>query len=330
MSYISGLIETDGDFYINLSKQGNFLCEVRISQKDINFLNECQNFLNIFKVYSTIYKQKTKLSSRASQLRIRAPKQVLNLCNLLQRYCKITFCSQKLRDLFIIKTCLKNNKSLNLAEKIDLIMSMHKINANQNDILKYSKKVLRKDHEKRLGLKKDQSKNAALKLLQKIDLDYENHKKYINNSFISNSKIFDDMWFVGLLDGDGYFGLRIRYYKNSINFYPVFSIPMENEAELTIDTFQFKFNKIGTKRAKKNVIELVISGNILNKVLNFYNINQPINKIKKAQLTLINEYLNFKQNHQLNNINITYYLIRKCYEVNKLGKGKNKLKYSLE
>ena len=41
-------------------------------------------------------------------------------------------------------------------------------------------------------------------------------------------------------------------------------------------------------------------------------------------------YLNLKKNNQLNNINTTYYLIRKCYEVNMLGKGKNKLKYSLE
>ena len=269
-SYISGLIETDGDFYISLSKQGNFLCEIRINQKDIHFLKECQTFLSLFKVYSTIYKQNTELSNRASQLRIRAPKQVLNLCNLLQKYCKIPFCSQKVRDFFIIKKCLKNNKNLSLAEKIDLIMSMHKTNANQNDLLKYSKKILRKDHEKRLGLKKDQSKNAAIKLLQKIDLDYENHKKYINKSLIKNHKIFDDMWFVGLLDGDGYFGLRIRYYKNSIGFYPVFSIAMEKEAELTIDTFQFKFNKIGTKRTKKNAIELIISGNNLNKLLDFY------------------------------------------------------------
>lgn len=61
------------------------------------------------------------------------------------------------------------------------------------------------------------------------------------------------MWFVGLLDGDGYFGLRIRYYKNSINFYPSFSIAMEKAAQLTIDTF-FLFNKIGNKCLKKNPI----------------------------------------------------------------------------
>lgn len=63
-------------------------------------------------------------------------------------------------------------------------MGMHKINTNQNDILKYSKKVLRKYHEKLLGLKRNQSKNSGIKILQKIDLDYENHKKYIHKALI--------------------------------------------------------------------------------------------------------------------------------------------------
>jgi hypothetical protein len=47
-------------------------------------------------------------------------------------------------------------------------------------------------------------------------------------------------------------------------------------------------------------------------------------KIYREVKFRINEYLNFKQNNKLNNINITCYLIRKFYEVNTLSKGKNK------
>lgn len=121
--YICGLIETDGDFYIGLTSKGQFLCEIRISQKNIDLLKDCQNFFEFCGIYSTIYVQNVLKSGRASQLR--APKQML--------------------------------------------MSMHKTHADQNYILKYSTKLLCSDYEKRLGLKKNQSKGAAKKLLQQID-----------------------------------------------------------------------------------------------------------------------------------------------------------------
>jgi hypothetical protein len=71
--------------------------------------------------------------------------------------------------------------------------------------------------------------------------------------FLTQPQNFDNAWYVGLVHGDGYWGLRMYFNKKSIRFYASFSLGMEIEAELTLNMFQSKFHGVGTKKNENNL-----------------------------------------------------------------------------
>lgn len=345
--YIAGLLETDGSFSLALTRSGHYLVTISISSqtKHTGLLELLLGFFNSVGIVARIDNQTATIlsakapthqkSMRAGQIRIRGPLNVLLFCSLLEKNTKkIPFCSQKLRDFFIIKQAILNRKFLCPAEKIDLLMSLHKTQYKDVDITKYSQKLLRHQHEKRLGLSLNQSKGAAQLILSEIDTKYNDHKQKIYADCSNKSLSFDDQWFVGLIDGDGYFGLRMRFNKKSVRFYPSFSLGMEIEAELTLNVFAEKFTTIGSKKIHRNAkkeatsVELIFYGNDIQNLVVFCNKNPPLNKVKRAQLDLINLFFLFEKNNLLNNYEKVSELIQMCYSVNLLGKARGRLKYS--
>ena len=77
------------------------------------------------------------------------------------------FCSQKYRDFLVMTYTLKHRAALNPEQKIDLLMTLHKVNQNQPDLLQYSSKkhafgpsdlrTFGQQHELNWGMKKNQS-----------------------------------------------------------------------------------------------------------------------------------------------------------------------------
>lgn len=173
-------------------------------------------------------------------------------------------------------------------------------------------------------------------MLKEIDIKYMNHKQKMNDCILNKVQIFDAQWSVGLIDGDAYFGLRMIFNKNSVRFYPCFSLCMEVDAVLTLDMFASKFNKVGTKIIRRNSkkeatsIELAFSGEDVKELLDFCKRNPLFNKVKCAQVDLLNLFFLFKKNDFLDDYTKVYELINGCYDVNLLGKSRGRLKYSRE
>ena len=206
-SYIAGLIETDGTFSLRLDKNGYFLATVAIPQKNTDLLASCQLFCQKHQL-NALFDFPKKKTARAPSIRIRGPLQVLKLLNFLQKKANSyekPFCSQKYRDFLVMIYTLKHRSTLNPEQKIDLLMSLHKVHQNQPDLLQYSSKKTRQQHEFDWGIKKkNQSCGAAYDILKKIDAVYQRHCK-TDLSVLAN--MFKEDWYWGLIDGDGYFGL---------------------------------------------------------------------------------------------------------------------------
>ena len=94
-------------------------------------------------------------------------------------------------------------------------MSLHKVHQNEPDLFQYRLKKSRQQHELEWGMKKNQSLGAAYDILEKIDSVYQRHCK--TNLSILASRFKED-WYWGLIDGDGYFGLRLRVNKSQSVF----------------------------------------------------------------------------------------------------------------
>lgn len=139
-SYVAGLIETDGSLGLYLAKDGSFLVTIFISSqtKHTGLLELLEAFFHSVDILARIQKQSsTEKTTRAPKIRIRGPRNVLKFILLMEKNTQtIPFCSQKLRDFFIIKQALLNRKLLSPAEKIDLLMSLHKTHQNEVDISK--------------------------------------------------------------------------------------------------------------------------------------------------------------------------------------------------
>ena len=138
---------------------------------------------------------------------------------------------------------------------------------------------------------------------------------------------FTDDWYWGLIDGDGYFGLPLRVNKKSISFYPLFSLAMETNALLTVEVFQKKLNNVGTIRVRKSSVEWRVQGDNLD-LLRFFCCGNLFHPVKQAQLDCVNHWFELKENNALNDQNRLKTLVKQCYNVNQLGKGRN-LKYPL-
>ena len=169
-AYIAGLIETDGSLGLRLSKNGYFFATVSITQKNKELLESCQLFFKKHQLNALFDYPKKK--ARAPSIRIRGPLQVLRLLTFLQKktnsYEK-PFCSQKYRDFLVMVYTLKHRAALSPEQKIDLLMTLHKVNQNQPDLLQYSSKKTRQQHELDWSMKKNQSLGTAYDILEKID-----------------------------------------------------------------------------------------------------------------------------------------------------------------
>lgn len=145
--YIAGLLETDGSFSLALTKSGSYLVTISISSqtKHTGLLELLSVFFHSVGIIARIddSTKTCKQTTRAGQIRIRGPLNVLYFCSLLETNTQTPFCSQKLRDFFIVKQAILNRKLLGPAEKIDLLMSLHKTQYKDVDITKYSQKLLR-------------------------------------------------------------------------------------------------------------------------------------------------------------------------------------------
>jgi hypothetical protein len=82
------------------------------------------------------------------------------------------------------------------------------------------------------------------------------------------------------------------------------------------------------KKMKTTSIELIIYRDELKELLLFF-ANPPFSKVKCAQLDLVNQFFQFKENGKLKDFDTVRDLIHKCYEVNARKKS-GKLKQSLE
>lgn len=335
-SYICGLIETDGCFVITLSPQKGFHFYVTIPQRSVTgLLPKCQAFFKTNGIGSTIDESKKPNLSRIPALRIFGPVNCLRLCHLLDTNVEMPFCSQKLRDFLIFKTTLQNRADLKEDVRLDMLMNLRKTSQQSLDITK-SFKISRSEHEKRMGILPNQSFGAGALFLDQIDLDYSKHQQIVGECISNKSSPFLDYWYIGLIDGDGYFALQIIFTNNAVRFYPVFALGMESSANLTLDVFQAKFStsspirqRANPKTKKITSFELGIYGNKLKALVAFCKINPPISTVKIKQLDLVNQYFKFKKNNQLDDLEIVCHLIEQCYVVNALGKNKG-LKYSLE
>lgn len=340
--YLAGLIETDGSFKISLDKKGKYKPIISISQKEnTELLDKIKTFLNTYQINSTLDISNPKKSNRAPQLRIQGSLQVLQFCNLLEKEVfNFCFCSQKYRDLLIVKTAL-SNLNCNFKIKIDLILNLHKTSLDQPDLNIYKTKINRDKHEQRLGLTKNASHKAANFLLKEIDKKFNDYKKKIEVSIFNKTQIFNNDWCVGIMDGDGCFSISIEFIetdtnKRKINFVPSFQLVMESDAKLTIEMFKFMVNCEGRliehKNQNKEVTAIYYRINRideLKKILYFFKINNTRNIVKKEQLNLINTFFKIKEENNLENYEVICNFIKQCYKVTELGKGKGKRKYTL-
>nr|YP_010530065.1 hypothetical protein ON870_pgp013 [Ulva tepida]UXW92163.1 hypothetical protein [Ulva tepida] len=339
--YLIGLIETDGSFKISLDKKGNYKPIISISQKEnTGLLNKIKIFLKKYNINSTLDISDPQKSNRAPQLRIQGSLQVLKFCELLENNVKyISFCSQKYRDFLIVKKAL-SNLNLDTAKKIDLVLSLHKTSLSQPDIRKYKNKNSRSNHEKRLGLTNNSSKESAKLLLEEIDKNFNDHTKEIKNSIINKISIFNNDWCAGIMDGDGCFSISIEFKteknKPKINFIPSFQLVMESDAKLTIEMFKFILNCEGRliehKDKNKKITAIyyrVTRIDELEKLLDFFKIYKTRNIVKKEQLNLISKLFEIKKQNKLEDYETIHNFIKECYKVTELGKGKGKRKYKL-
>lgn len=339
-NYLTGLIETDGSFKISLDKNGKYKPIVSISQKEnTKLLDKIKGFLKEYKINSTLDISDPQKSNRAPQLRIQGSLQVLKFCELLEENVnRFSFCSQKYRDFLILKTAL-SNLNLNLSIKIDLMLSLHKTSLNEPDIKVYKNKTSRNAHEKRLGLNQNSSINAAKFLLEKIDAKFNNHTENIKIAILNNKlNFFNNDWCVGVMDGDGCFSISMEFDKNKqkIKFIPSFQLVMEKKAKLTIEMFRSIIGCEGRliehKNNKKEVTAIyyrINKINELNKIIDFFKINNTRNIVKGEQLKLIIKLLELKEQNKLDDYETITSFIKKCYEVTELGKGKGKRKFTL-
>lgn len=340
--YLTGLIETDGSFKISLDKAGKYKPIISISQKNTELLDKIQAFLHTYKINSTLDISDPQKSNRAPQLRIQGSKQILDFCQLLEDNVDIlSFCSQKYRDFLIVKTALSNLNS-DLKIKIDLMLSLHKTCLDQPDIKSYKNKLTRKKHEQRLNLTLGSSNEAAKVLLTKIDKQFNNHKTNIQKSIFNNTPIFSNDWCVGIMDGDGCFSISIEFIteanKRKVQLIPIFQLVMETDAILTIKMFKSMVGCEGRliehKNQTKKVTAIYYRVNRideLRKLLDFFEIYNTRNLIKKQQLNLVKKLFEIKKkNDNLTNPEILSNFIRECYKVTELGKGKGKRKFTLD
>lgn len=103
---------------------------------------------------------------------------------------------------------------------------------------------------------------------------------------------------------------------------------METNGLLTAKVFQKKLNNVRTIRIRKSSVEWRVSGNAV-ELLRFFSSGKLYHPVKQAQLDCINNWLELKANNALNNKNRLKTLVKQCYNVNQLGKGRH-LKYTLD
>lgn len=227
---------------------------------------------------------------------------------------------------------------LNLWQKIDLLLSLHKTSRNEHDIQDYQTKTSRNHHEERLSLEKNSSWFASKTILETIDLAFVKHKQEIINVEI---KPFSNDWCVGIFDGHGFFSVSLEFKKRnnvkSIYFPIVFGLVMEEKALLTMNTFMSivngKFERVNNLNKNKkltSITYIVRRKKDINNLLHFFQKNLPQNEVKLKQLNLVNKVIDFRQNKELHDYSSICDLIKTCYQVTCLGKGKDKRKYTLE
>jgi hypothetical protein len=148
-----------------------------------------------------------------------------------------------------------------------------------------------------------------------------------------------DDWCV-IMDGDGCFYVNFQFNKTLagkkyIDFRPGFTLSMEVEAKLTLKTFLFMVGCEGSipyvhlnDGEPKAISYSITSEKNLLKVIGFFNKAVPINQVKVKQLDLVNHYFDLKKKKKLTNVDEICKFIKKCYEVNDLGKAKGKLRLS--
>ena len=338
--YLAGLIETDGTFKISLNKTGNLKPIFTISQKEnTGLLKKIKIFLLKEDINSTLDIYNSLKTNRAPQLRVQGRLQVLRFCELLEKNCNgFIFCSQKYRDLLIMKATL-STKNLDVSEKIDLMLNLHKTKTSQLDLTCYTTKLSRKKHEQRLGLDLGSSDNAAKVILQSIDKKFTMHQKIIRDKLISNSMRLNSDWCVGIFDGDGFFAvaLNVDHSNKKIRYIPMFGLTMEKAAKLTLFVFNHMVHCDGKiivhkdKNANITAMRLSVTRKeYLKKLVEFFEIYEPRNSVKKKQVNLIRLFFDMEKRGGFDDKNQVISFIKQCYSVTELGKGKGKRKYTLD
>lgn len=153
-SYIAGLIETDGSLGLRLDSNGRFFATFSITQQNKTLLFHCQTFFKKYKLRALLDDWSKKEETRAPSIRIQGPIQTLKFFSLLEKNVNrkgVPFCSQKYRDFLVMNYALTYRTSLSLEQKIDLLMTLHKTHQSEPDLLKYTSKKTREQHEFDLG-----------------------------------------------------------------------------------------------------------------------------------------------------------------------------------
>lgn len=279
--YFVGLMETDGTFKLNLDKHGTLKGVISFSQKtNKNLIGLVQEFLNSYGITSTIDTSDPEVTDRAPALRIQGPDQCLRFMQLLREQYPddLPFFSQKYRDFLVMEVALSNRKNLSLAEKIDLLKSLHKSHRDEDDLVLNDTTVTRKQHETRLGLTPGASKGAAEGFLSAIDGQYEAYVSNVRNQMANNTLLVDERYMVAVIDGDGFFYVTTswkpegtpNYKKPHIIYQGNVSITMEKPAVLVNEVFKYYYQiNVANKDVNHNkaIQVLVRSQPVVNRIV---------------------------------------------------------------
>lgn len=351
--YLAGFLESDGTFRAAFSNK-QLRVEVRFAQKsNPNLLPLIANYLEKHEISGSFdNEQKTtnNRKRRAPIYRIQGFNNVRKLIWLLRKDCKpFLFTGVKQRDFLIIQRLVDSfgarpndqTNALSQAQRLGVMKSLHKTTRTEPDF-DLSGSISRETYEKRFDLQPNQSVHDSEQILKSIDFSYDQHQQMLKNSIQNGSLVVPADYIAGVVDGDGYFGVRLRERKenrpgkgkDSLSYEPMFEVTMDVRSLTTLEVLRYACSSnVTINRGKQsNSLSFLMRNHLeLKRILQIFEEDfQLIGELRTKQLALIRKFFELQTNNQLSSYESASNFVNEIYEVAKLSTKGRRRKYSCE
>lgn len=339
--YIAGMLESDGGLMCSF-KTGGINPMVKFTQKtNTNVLSEIRAFLATQGINSGVDTNAGK-KGRGPSLRIQGRGQIARFIRLFREGTKgddlpdmlgqdFPLASAKYRDLLILEELCTNN-SLNKAQKLALIKSLHKMDKDQPD-LSPKGSLSRSVYETRFGLPPGESQRAGESILSDIDSKFNVHRRFINLMMKGDILAVDTNYLVGLIDGDGMYSIEFRMCPQSIIWKANFKLAMEINAELTLEVFKYAFDlkkKIYDHPLKTSKFLTIVAQPDMQKLIDLHKECPSIGHYKRSQHDLVVRLFKLKETNRIKDLNEVKSVLTDIYHVSSLSTSGKPRKYTLQ